>query len=163
MDDGSTESKLLEYMEKYSKDPRVMVLKNEKNSGVAFSLNHGLKCAAELDGVKYIARMDSDDISLKERLMVQVNFMESNPDVDICGTNMLILKQNSEPKVIAMPTVDSMIRFNMMFYCCLGHPTLMFKSSKVQSMIYNEDEPLLEDYDLWLRLCASNLRFANIG
>ena len=70
MDDGSTESKLLEYMEKYSKDPRVMVLKNEKNSGVAFSLNHGLKCAAELDGVKYIARMDSDDISLKERLMV---------------------------------------------------------------------------------------------
>jgi glycosyltransferase involved in cell wall biosynthesis len=47
-----------------------MVLKNEKNSGVAFSLNHGLKRAGELDGVKYIARMDSDDISLKERLMV---------------------------------------------------------------------------------------------
>jgi len=42
VDDGSTEPKLLEHMEKYSKDPRIIVLKNEKNSGVAFSLNHGL-------------------------------------------------------------------------------------------------------------------------
>jgi len=57
-------------MEKYSKDPRIILVKNEKNSGVAFSLNHGLQRAAELNGVKYIARMDSDDISLKERLMV---------------------------------------------------------------------------------------------
>lgn len=84
--------------------------------------------------------MDSDDISLKDRLLVQVNFMEANPDVDICGTSMLILKQNSEPKVIAMPTLDSIIRLNMMFYCCLGHPTLMFKAAKVNSISYSENE-----------------------
>jgi hypothetical protein len=89
--------------------------------------------------------------------------MESNPDIDICGSSMLIMKLNTEPKVISMPTIDPLIRYNLMFYCCLGHPTLMFKSSKANFIKYSEKEPLLEDYELWLRLCATNLRFANVG
>jgi hypothetical protein len=66
--------------------------------------------------------------------------MEFNPHVDVCGTNMIILKQNSEPKIISMPTNDSLIRLNLLFYCCLGHPTIMFKASKASQFTYSLDE-----------------------
>lgn len=89
--------------------------------------------------------------------------MALNPSVDICGTSMIILKQNTEPKVITMPSHNEIVRFNMMFYCCLGHPTVMFKASKASQLVYAEED-LIEDYELWLRLVANTkLRFANIG
>ena len=107
--------------------------------------------------------MDSDDICFKDRLMAQVSFMEMNPSIDICGTSMIILRQNTEPRVITMPSNDAIIRFNMIFYCCLGHPTVMFKASKANLLQYAQED-LIEDYELWLRLVATTkLKFANIG
>jgi len=55
-------------MDNYSKDPRIVLVKNAQNKGIAFSLNHGIKIAKDLPNVQYIARMDSDDICFKERL-----------------------------------------------------------------------------------------------
>lgn len=90
--------------------------------------------------------------------------MEMNPAIDICGTNMIILRQNSEPKIISHPSHDAIIRLNMIFFCCLGHPTVMFKASKASQFTYSLDEELMEDYELWLRLSqTSQIRFANIG
>lgn len=56
-----------------------MLVKNPVNKGVAFSLNVGIQTAGDLPDVKFIARMDSDDICFKDRLLQQVNFMELNP------------------------------------------------------------------------------------
>lgn len=111
MDDGSTDAKLVEYMDNYAKDARVTVIRNEMNKGIAFALNTGMQAAREISGVQYIARMDSDDICFKERIKQQVCYMELNPNIDICGTNMIILRQNSEPRVITMPCLDQLIRF----------------------------------------------------
>ncbi len=66
-------------MDNYAKDPRIVLVKNIVNKGIAYSLNQGIKVARELANVQYIARMDSDDICFKERLQVQVSFMELNP------------------------------------------------------------------------------------
>lgn len=63
-------------------DSRIKYFKNEKNLGVAKTLNKGLKLAQG----KYIARMDSDDISLPERLYKQFKFMEVYNDIDVCGS-----------------------------------------------------------------------------
>lgn len=79
-------------MENYGKDSRVTLLKNETNRGIAFSLNLGIQMAKDLPNVTYIARMDSDDICFKDRLMAQVSYMELNPSIDICGTSMIILR-----------------------------------------------------------------------
>jgi len=38
----------------------------------------------------FIARMDSDDISVAQRIETQVNFLVRNPDIDIAGSNILI-------------------------------------------------------------------------
>jgi glycosyltransferase involved in cell wall biosynthesis len=56
-------------MDSYSKDLRVVIVRNDTNKGVAFSLNLGIKVAKDLPRVQYIARMDSDDLCFKDRLL----------------------------------------------------------------------------------------------
>lgn len=69
VDDGSTDAKLIHHMENYAKDHRVTLVKNETNQGIAASLNLGIRLAKDMPNVQYIARMDSDDICFKDRLM----------------------------------------------------------------------------------------------
>jgi glycosyltransferase involved in cell wall biosynthesis len=57
-------------------DPRIKITNNEKILGLIESLNTGLGIARG----EYIARMDSDDISLPERLEKQVNYLNAHPD-----------------------------------------------------------------------------------
>ena len=79
INDGSSD-KSAEIVESYN-DNRINFVQNEKNIGLAASLNRGLDIAKG----EYIARMDADDISLPERLEKQVRFMETNPQIGICG------------------------------------------------------------------------------
>ena len=72
-------------------------------------------------------------------------------------------------KVIGYPTLDSLIKFNMLFYCCIAHPSVMFRVSSLgNKIVYNTEDPdvrAFEDYELWLRLIHSQSppKFANIG
>lgn len=92
VDDGSTDTKLLEYMDNYSKDPRITLVRLDCNKGISNALNIGMQAAKDIPTVQYIARMDSDDICFKDRIKAQVSYMELNPSIDICGTNMIILR-----------------------------------------------------------------------
>ena len=64
--------------------PNVRALHNEVNKGVRFAIDKGIK---ESKG-KFIARMDSDDISLPKRFESQMNHMETFK-LDICGCHCL--------------------------------------------------------------------------
>ena len=77
VDDASTD-KSRKYL-KSLKDKRISLLRNNKNLGLAASLNRGLKRA----GGEYIARMDADDISLPQRFEVQLNFMNASNDPNV--------------------------------------------------------------------------------
>ena len=57
-----------------TKDSRIKVIKNETNSGVAATRNHGLEIALG----DFIAFIDSDDMWLPEKLEKQIRFMEEN-------------------------------------------------------------------------------------
>ena len=60
---------------KQYKDNRIHLIENEVNRGLPYSLNR----AIEHSEGKYIARMDSDDISVKNRIAKQVEFMAKHP------------------------------------------------------------------------------------
>lgn len=69
-----------------------------------------------------------------------------------------------------MPTLDYLIKYNMIFYCCLQHPTLMFRVKSIGPKIcYSISDVVshaMEDYELWLRLIytlETPPTFANIG
>jgi glycosyltransferase involved in cell wall biosynthesis len=80
VDDGSTDSSP-EVIHRFT-DPRIRYVRNERNLGHASSLNRG--CA--LARGRYLAIMDSDDISLPERLARQADFLDAHPDVAMCGS-----------------------------------------------------------------------------
>ena len=80
IDDGST-GECAEYLA-HLRDPRIRIIRNPKNIGITKSLNIGFR---EAKG-KYIARMDSDDISFPARFERQYAFMEAHPDTIVCGT-----------------------------------------------------------------------------
>lgn len=70
IDDGSTEK--IEALE-ILKNDKIRYFKNS-NHGVAYSRNFGIKNSIG----KYIAFLDSDDIWMKDKLEIQVSFMEKN-------------------------------------------------------------------------------------
>ena len=80
VNDGS-EDFVRETIQTFS-DKRIKYLENGKNIGLVRSLNRAL----ELSSGEYIARMDSDDISLPQRFERQVEYMDKNPHVGVLGT-----------------------------------------------------------------------------
>ena len=81
INDCSPEDETDKIIAKYN-DPRIRYIYNDKNLGISGSSNKGISLARG----KYIARQDHDDISLPTRLEEQYNYMESHPEVGICGT-----------------------------------------------------------------------------
>lgn len=132
-------------------DERVHIIRNKRNLGLAASRNIGI---AKARG-KYIAIMDTDDISDITRIEKQVKFMESHDDVVVCGTWFrLIGKQTG--------TVKRVIEDNEYYRCCLlfdNVPTIINPSTMIRRsvMIDNQiwlDENLrtAEDYQLWVSI-----------
>ncbi|AXK49276.1 glycosyltransferase [Aliarcobacter trophiarum LMG 25534] len=66
-------------------DKRIKIIINKKNSGLIFSLNRALK---ECEGL-YIARMDADDISHKNRFEKQLQYLVDN-NLDLIGSNITL-------------------------------------------------------------------------
>ena len=128
IDDGSTGS-CREYLESLS-DPRIRIIHNEKNLGITKSLNIGLR---EASG-KYIARMDADDISIPLRLEKQFAFMESNPDIILCGSKKVTI---GKKRPLALLWKHSMIdmeeyRIKMLFVNPgPSHPTAFFRHDRL--------------------------------
>jgi len=80
VNDGSTDG-TPEVIEKYLSDSRFKLI-NLSKVGLCAALNRGL----ELTRAPLIARMDSDDVMLPERLAVQVAYMQAHPEVGGCAS-----------------------------------------------------------------------------
>ncbi len=81
----------LEIIQRY-KDSRIKVFYNRKNRGISETTNKGIQ---ESKG-KYIALLDDDDIAEKERLSLQVEYLEQYPEIDILGGRTKVINEQSE-------------------------------------------------------------------
>jgi glycosyltransferase involved in cell wall biosynthesis len=148
VDDGSTDDTLTVIQSII--DPRIVLIRNEKNCGIVATLNKGLaRCTG-----KYIARMDADDIALPNRFWEQVNYLETHPEVDVLDTVQTIIDENSRPLGRTNSTVvlQTDIQKSLPKFNCLGHPSVMVKGDVLRKYAYRNTS--YEDYDLWLRLAA---------
>ena len=157
INDGSTDTTSV-IIESYS-DPRIIYLQNEKNSGIAKSLNTGLSIAQG----KYIAIMDADDISMPERFSKQFQFLENNPEIGICGSWINIIdKKGNLMGNRRFPVSSNVISCFLLFYCCVANPTTMYRKTIIQDVgNYNSEFVAAMDYDLWTRMIG-HYRIANI-
>ena len=155
IDDGSTDS--TENIIKSFSDNRIIYLKNKKNIGSSSSMNIGLK----LSKGKYIARMDSDDISLPDRFYQQIAFMENNEDIDFCGSYLETFGYKEE--IWCPPERHEQIQVRMFFKNCIYHPTLLMRRKIIDSgFYYDEGRQRVEDYEFLVRILY-NFRAANIN
>ncbi len=133
-------------------DDRVKVIRNADNLGVTKSLNIGLKAAKG----EYIARMDADDIALPERLEKQLDFMESHPNVVVCGTWIQAFGDKHYTQKRLIPDREY-LRCSMLFgnHYGLCHPTAMFRASELRkhNIRYDEELSTAQDYGMWSVCC----------
>ncbi|MFC1488228.1 glycosyltransferase family 2 protein [Thermodesulfobacteriota bacterium] len=138
-------------------DYRIKLLQNETNIGLAGSLNKGIKNAQG----DYIARMDHDDNAFPDRIEKQVNYMRSHPETGVCGTQAITF--GAKKRKLSYPTQHSDIMLQMMFRCCMIHPTIMYRKSLLEkyNVSYTEGFPA-EDYEIYSRLLKYT-KFANLN
>lgn len=86
-DDGSNDGTYEMVQDLIKNDKRVILIKNNENKGLAYSLNHCLSIAKG----KYIARMDADDISMPDRLEKQIGFLNKHLEYAMVGCNLLLI------------------------------------------------------------------------
>lgn len=161
VDDASTDGTPTILRELADRDGRIMVLTNEYNLGLSASLNRGL----EFCDTVYVARMDDDDIAYPSRLATQIDYLESHPEVAVCGTWAdIFLDGCEETSLLKMPTGDDEIRATMFLRNPLNHPTVIFRKNAVlRAGGYDATIRHAQDYELWSRLaCDPEVRFANL-
>ena len=158
-DDGSEESCRQTIRRAAAMDERIILIRGEKNRGLAYGLNQCLHRAAG----RYIARMDDDDISREDRLEKQLRFLELHPRYQWVGSNVeLIDKQGvwGHRKVPAVPA-----KRDFLFTSPYIHPTVLFHKRVLQENGgYNtaREYLLCEDYELFLRMAAMGMRGVNL-
>ncbi|UFK94538.1 glycosyltransferase [Providencia rettgeri] len=160
--DGPLNPKVAQAIEKFSHNPSIKLFSSSQNNGLAYCLNKMIDFCLTSD-YKYIARMDSDDISRPHRIERQVNFLETNSHIHVLGSFCKEFGASFCLKVKKLPTEhDELINFSITRSPFI-HPTVMFRSSIFKvGYRYPEDTILTEDMALWFNLLHAGYIFHNI-
>ena len=145
VNDGNAED--LRVIKSYT-DKRILIINNEKNMGLPYSLNKAIEIAAG----KYIARMDSDDIAVEDRLKIQVDYMEKHQDIQLCGMFAKNIGNKSGLSLNPLYRSD-VLQIQLLYKCSLIHPTVMIRRNFLvdNNIKYNESFRYAQDYELWSR------------
>lgn len=153
INDGSTDNS--EAIIQSFSDERIRYFSNKQNLGIVDTLNRGLDlCRGE-----YIARMDADDISLPKRFEKQVEFMDNNADVGVCGTYTSTF--GLEFKIIKSPNNSVQAFTALAMGPCIPHPTAFIRNIILlqHKVKYSKQYEWAEDYEFWIQLtkyCSIN-------
>lgn len=148
--DGSTDSSQ-EILGAYArKDARIRVTCSEQNYGYVRHLN---ECILRARG-EYIARMDSDDVALPDRLALQVDFLRRHPEVAVVGSSSITISDvGTEIGLVPRNGSPGTLLWQSFFTNPLSHPTVMFRKSEVvKAGMYDHARIPAEDYELWSRV-----------
>ena len=160
--DGKLGNELLAVISKWQnilKD-KLIIHCNKENLGLTKSLNIGLTYATG----KYIARMDSDDISHPQRFEKQVSFLNDHPEVSVVGGSLQEFNaDNICLNVRHYPHNDAEVLKYIYKASPLAHPTVMIRRSLFTSGLrYNEKYRTSQDIALWFDALCAGFQIANI-
>jgi glycosyltransferase involved in cell wall biosynthesis len=161
IDNGSTDQKTLNTFKRFKNIDKIRLLhcpQQEGRRGISVALNMGIR---ESRG-EYIARMDSDDWMYPERLDKQFTYMETNPEVEILGTQKKTIQENTysnHPEIIDKFTI---INYDIASF--LNHPTIMFRKTVFTKVEGYTEIPYMtpEDLDLWVRCLEKGVKIRNL-
>ena len=149
VDDGSTDGTIAE-IKRYG--GRVRLLQHSENRGVSAARNKGILHAKG----KYIAFLDSDDLWVKDKLKIQVAFLDENPHYPLCYTDEIWIRRGKRVNPKTKHAKYSGWIFEKCLPLCTISPSsaVMRKTLFSKVGLFDEALPVCEDYDFWLRVSA---------
>lgn len=157
-DDGSTDGSYNKLKRLEREDSRFIVIQNKCNLGLAAALNN---CIRHADG-DYIARMDDDDVSLPNRLELEMNFLIKNHNYSFVSSNYYI---DNGKSLIKKETINCPSTNNFLWTSPFLHPATMFRKEdlkKVNGYTEGKVTSRAEDYDLYMKLYSHGCYGYNI-
>ena len=148
-DDGSRDNTFSILAELASSDPRVRILRNQHNLGLAASLT---LCARHARS-ELIARHDLDDFSHRDRLAYQCDFLDKNPEVGLVGTAAQIHDGRSAVMIRYFP--QRVEKEDFLFSSPFMHGSVVMRREVFLSVGGYRVEKITrraEDYDLFMRM-----------
>lgn len=151
VNDGSTD-KSEKIMREYS-DPRIKYFKNEVNRGLIETRNTLINKAAG----EYISFLDSDDVSVPDRLAIQTHFLDTNPDYAMCGSlGIMIDGDGNRIKNMNLSCNWEEIKSTLLFTSTFIQSSITIRRNVLLENPYDGHFPVAEDYELWSRLSTKH-------
>ena len=153
-DDCSTDGTLAVVKEYQAKYPdKFIVIQNEVNSKLAFSLNH---CLEHAEG-EFVARMDGDDYIAPDRFEKQITYLKEHKDIQLVGTFMQTFNDAGEfGKVITYKKHPD--KYDLRVGPVFSHASIMTYKSVYDALggyTVSKRTVRSQDYDLWFRFFAA--------
>jgi glycosyltransferase EpsE len=159
-DDCSTDDTPNIIKRKAGQDRRIRYIENEINLGFCKCLN----LCANLATSPFLARMDSDDISLPDRLEIEYNFLSNNPNLAACGSSAFLFDEKGIWGLAIgekQPKIKDALRGTPMI-----HPSVLMRKDALASVgyytIFKGKIRCSEDYDLWLKMLSCGMTIENL-
>ena len=152
-DDGSTDG-TWDILKKYeTEDKRIKLFKNEANLGISRTLN---KLISYAQG-EYLARQDSDDLWLKNKLKIQVKFLDKDTKYDFVASNCIFINEFGRYKYSSLSYYSGNINKHLDLGNIICHSSVVLKLKCLKNIFpdgvyYRPIYEYAEDYDLWCRL-----------
>lgn len=160
--DGPVGKELAEVLSQWKKKlgDSLLLIVNPINIGLTKSLNIGIKHIS----TDYIARMDSDDISMPDRFAKQMSFLEKNDFISIVGCNIQEFSDSCDCLRIRKFPRDTEGAIASIFKANpLAHPAVMMRRKIFDDGIsYNEAYRTSQDLALWFDVLAAGYKIANM-
>lgn len=159
VDDGSQDCSA-EIIRSYAaRDARIRCVMLEQNTGEASARNRGLEVARG----EFVTSMDSDDISLPERLEKQVEFLRANPDIGVVGVEAMLTDEQLNPQnVYGVSASHARIAYDLQMGNCIVGASMMMRRKIVEACGgYDELLSRSPDIELVARLIPRT-RLANL-
>ena len=155
VDDGSTDD-TVEKIKKFS-DKRIKFFQNNHN------YIESLNLAVEKSQGKYLAKMDADDVMMKDRLLIQYNYMEHHSEIDLLAGGMEFFGNRSGLYVPEIKESTVSIK-DLLENNIIAHPTIMIRKESLQNLpcLYESEYIYAECYKLCFTMLEYNLKLDNI-
>lgn len=136
------------------------VIKSARNQGLGASLRLG----TDFVSTNWIARMDSDDISVRRRFELQLKEVMKNPNLAVIGGQIQEFAGEMSNVVgyRRVPTSEPLLRSFIKWRSPFNHPSVMLNKTILQKVGGYITYGNLEDYYLWSRIIAQNFHVKNI-
>lgn len=144
------------------KDTRFKLIDvHQENKGLTRTLNELLTTC----DTKYVVRMDADDMMHPDRLRTQMEYLELNKEISVLGSwAQDIDEQGNYKEVRKMPIKNKDIQNIISKVNPIIHPSVIFNRADIIEIGgYNEIYRFAQDYELWFRAVANNLKIENIA